>query len=82
VIKEYPGDRILRIFRDAGATDGELKLVKKGLILWINGHMTSYELYYYLMGIARELLIPLTPRQVGDIREALGLPRSATEWNS
>jgi hypothetical protein len=69
-------ERIIRIFRDAGATEEDLELVRKGLRLWREGRMNGNELYYYLTGIAREKLIPLTPRQIGDLREALGLPRS------
>jgi len=68
--------KILKIFSDAGATDEELWLVEDGLRLWYEAHLSSEQLYYYLIGIARELLIPLTPRQVGDLREVLGLPRS------
>ena len=69
-------EKVLRIFTDAGASPEELELVKEGLKLWAEGQLSSEQLYYYLIGIARELLIPLTPRQVGDLREALGLPRS------
>jgi len=69
-------EKVLDIFRRAGATDAELDLVRKGLKMWREGAMTSDELYFYLVGIARELLIPLTPKMVGDLREALGLPRS------
>jgi hypothetical protein len=69
-------EQVLKIFMDVGATDEELELVRKGLRLWRDGRLTSDELYYYLIGIARELLIPLTPRNIGDLREALGLPRS------
>jgi len=69
-------EAVLRVFREAGATDEELELVRKGIALWTSGLITGDELYYYLMGIARELMIPLTPRQVGDLRVALGLPRS------
>ena len=69
-------ERVIEIFREAGATDEELELVRKGIGLWTSGLMTGDELYYYLIGIARELMIPLTPKQVGDIRVALGLPRS------
>ena len=81
MIKESPGDRILRIFRDAGATDEDLELVRKGIRLWMEGKVNGKELYYYLMGLAWEKIIPLTPREVGDIREALGLPRSTKSLN-
>jgi hypothetical protein len=69
-------ERIVRIFEEAGASDDEIALVRKGVGLWLGGLMTGDELYYYLMGIAREMMIPLTPKQVGDLREAIGLPRS------
>jgi len=69
-------EKVLRIFTDAGASAEELELVKEGLRLWAEGQLSSEQLYYYLVGIAYELMIPLTPRQVGDLREALGLPRS------
>jgi hypothetical protein len=69
-------EKIVKIFRSAGATDDEIQLIRRGLQLWREGKMNGNELYYYLTGIARELLIPLTPRQIGDLREALGLPRS------
>ena len=69
-------EKVLRIFTDAGASAEELELVKEGLKLWAEGQLSSEQLYYYLVGIAYELMIPLTPRQVGDLREALGLPRS------
>jgi len=69
-------EKVLRIFTDAGASPEELELVKEGLKLWAEGQLSSEQLYYYLVGIAYELMIPLTPRQVGDLREALGLPRS------
>jgi len=67
---------VIKIFTDAGATDEELELVKEGLRLWGEGRLSSEQLYYYLIGLARERLIPLTPKQVGDLRVALGLPRS------
>jgi hypothetical protein len=69
-------ERIVRIFEEAGASDDEIALVRKGVSLWLGGLMTGDELFYYLMGIAREMMIPLTPKQVGDLREAIGLPRS------
>jgi len=69
-------ERVVSVFREAGATDEELEFVRKAMALWRAGTLNSEETYFYLMGLARELLIPLTPRQVGDIREALGLPRS------
>jgi hypothetical protein len=69
-------ERVSSIFRAAGASDEELELVRRGLELWRRGLMSAEQAYYYLMGVARELLVPLTPRQVGDLREALGLPRS------
>jgi hypothetical protein len=67
---------VIKIFTDAGATDEELELVKEGLRLWGEGRLSSEQLYYYLIGLAYEMMIPLTPKQVGDLRVALGLPRS------
>jgi hypothetical protein len=74
--EEMVEERVVSVFVEAGATDEELAFVRKALTLWRMGILNSEETYFYLMGMARELLIPLTPRQVGDIREALGLPRS------
>jgi hypothetical protein len=69
-------DAVRRIFLEAGASDAEIARVDRGIDLFLEGKMTSEELYYYLIGLSNELLIPLTPRQVGDLRVALGLPRS------
>jgi len=74
--EEVVEERVVSIFSEAGATDEELEFVRKALVLWRMGILNSEETYFYLMGLAREMLIPLTPRQVDDIREALGLPRS------
>jgi hypothetical protein len=69
-------ERVIAVFREAGASEEELGQVRKGLSLLKGGFMTPEDAYYYLIGLARERLIPLTPKQVGDLREALGLPRS------
>jgi len=69
-------EKIIKIFRDAGASDEVIELVREGVKLWREGRLSSEQLYYYLTGVARELIIPLTPRQIGDLRVLLGLPRS------
>ena len=74
--EEVVEERVVSVFREVGATDEELEFVRKAMALWRMGILNSEETYFYLIGLASELLIPLTPRQVGDIREALGLPRS------
>jgi hypothetical protein len=69
-------EAIVRVFREAGASEEDLRIVRNVLGLLREGRVSALEAYYTLVGLARERLIPLTPRQVGDIREALGLPRS------
>jgi hypothetical protein len=69
-------EAIVRVFREAGASEEDLRIVRNVLGLLREGRVSALEAYYALVGLARERLIPLTPRQVGDIREALGLPRS------
>jgi len=68
-------ERILSVLREAGASEEELGRVRRVLDLWRRGEIGAEEVYYFIMGIAREKFIPLTPRNVGDIRELLGLPR-------
>jgi hypothetical protein len=69
-------EKILNIFRQARASEKELELVRKCLARLRANQMTPEEAYYYFIGLAREFLIPLTPRQVQELREALGLPPS------
>jgi len=66
---------IISILRARGASDKDIENAKKVLALWAEGKMSSEDTYYYIIGLCRERFIPLTPRDVGDIRELLGLPR-------
>ncbi|GAB6148780.1 hypothetical protein [Stetteria hydrogenophila] len=65
-------EAILAIFRGAGASERELEEVRGFLQAWRRGCLTSRQLYFALMGYARENLIPLTPRQVGELQRMLG----------
>ena len=68
-------ERIISILREAGASEEELRQVRRVLDLWRRGEIGAEEVYYFIIGFARERFIPLTPRQVSEIRLALGLPR-------
>jgi len=68
-------ERILSVLREAGASEEELAQVRRILELWRRGEIGAEEVYYFIIGLARERFIPLTPRQVSEIRVALGLPR-------
>ncbi|MEM0267534.1 MAG: hypothetical protein QXV98_02835 [Thermofilaceae archaeon] len=67
---------LVEIFRRAGAPERVLKRVEEVERRFKAGAITAEEAYYSLLGIAFEEAIPLWPRDVGDIRAALGLPRS------
>jgi len=74
-VREKSAEAIVQILWVAGATEEEVEQVRRILDLWVKGAIDSEDVYYYVMGMAREKFIPLTPRQVGDIRESLGLAR-------
>jgi len=66
--------RILDILRAAGAPEDVLAEVRRILGLWQAGALSARDVYYMIMGVCRENLVPLTPRQVSELRLALGLP--------
>lgn len=68
-------ERILSILHRAGATEEELGQAGRVLELWRRGEIDPEDVFYFIMGLAREKFIPLTPREVGDIRALLGLSR-------
>lgn len=68
-------ERVLSILREAGASEEELGQVRRVLDLWRRGVIGAEDAYFFIVGLARERFIPLTPRQVSEIRVALGLPR-------
>ena len=72
-------ERIISILESAGAKYEEIQQVIKVLRLWRKGEMAAEDVYLFIMGLAIEKMIPLAPKHVGDIREALGLPRSSEE---
>jgi len=74
-VREQSAEAIVQILWAAGATEEEVEQVRRILDLWVKGAIDSEDVYYYVMGMAREKFIPLTPRQVEDIRESLGLAR-------
>jgi len=69
-------EQIIKIFMDAGAREDELERVRSVVEMWKDGILSSEDVYYYLMGLSHELMIPLTPKQVGEIRDILGLTLS------
>ena len=66
-------EAIIDIFRNAGATEDEINEVRDILKKMKEGVLSKEETYYALMGLARENMIPLTPRQVGELRRLLGV---------
>ena len=68
-------ERVLSILREAGASEEELGQVRRILELWRRGEIGAEDAYFFIIGLARERLLPLTPREVSEIRVALGLPR-------
>lgn len=66
-------ERILSILREAGASEEELERVRRMVELWRRGVLTGEDLFNYIIGLAWARLIPLTPRQVGEIARALGV---------
>ncbi len=70
-------EKIISILESAGAEHEEIQKVIKVLRLWRKGELTAEDVFLFIMGLAREKLIPLGPKHVGDIREALGLPRAS-----
>lgn len=64
-------DEIIEVFRAAGATPEDIRVVEDILERLKRGEITELEAYYALLGLATERMIPLTPRQVSIIRSIL-----------
>jgi len=71
---------IISILRARGASGSDIRSVERILKLWEEEKISSEDVYFYIIGLCREHFIPLTPRDVGDIRELLGLPRSRESY--
>ncbi|MEM2187326.1 MAG: hypothetical protein QXT37_10135 [Thermofilaceae archaeon] len=67
---------LVEVFKRAGAPERVLRRVEEVEKRYRAGALTAEEAYYILIGIAFEEAVPLWPRDVGDIRSSLGLPRS------
>ena len=73
--------KILDIFRQAinrailpstRAREEDILAKVEGILNAVRtGRMSREEAYYALIGLAQEYLIPLTPRDVGELRRAL-----------
>lgn len=66
---------VLQVLESAGAPASVVELARRLLGRVRRGELAPEEAYYAIVGAAFEELVPLGPRDVGDIREALGLPR-------
>ena len=66
-------EEVLRVLEEAGASPSVLAEARDILSRLERGLISSREAYYAVMGLAREELVPLTPRQVGEIRRLLGV---------
>lgn len=70
-------EEVLRVLKEAGASEGLVGRVRKLINLCEAGVVSSLDLYYYVIGLAREEFIPLTPRHVGRIMSALEIVEAA-----
>ncbi len=60
--------------RSKAEKDDVLGLIEETLDLIRTGTITEEQAFYTILGIAWDYMIPLTPRDIKKIREALGIP--------
>ena len=73
-------DRVLNILMEAGAPPDLLKEARKWVEGWLNKDVSAEATFYVIRTKAWERGVPLTPKQIGDLCEALGLPRGYVWW--
>lgn len=66
-------EEVLRVLDEAGARPDEIEDVSRLINLCEAGVIEPIDLYYYIVGLAREEFIPLTKEHMNRIARALGV---------
>jgi hypothetical protein len=64
-------DRIVELFKLRGAPEEVVRQLERVLDLWRKHELDNEDVYNWIVGASWNYKIPLTPREVAEIRRAL-----------